>query len=126
VRERTGAEKTAGSRLTLSLIDESLATGRVGREPPEVNVMSISSRLFGRSEPLKSERKPRLGLEALEVPAGFVGGWGSSMYQYAYNDPAVARPADPMVSKLSAIKPDATPAAASDYLLQLDGIKGES
>ena len=92
--------------------------------------MSMWTRLFAHSNSPQPTSKPRLGLEGLEareVPAiVVVGGWGSSQYQYAYNDPAVARPADPMVSKLTATKPEATQVAASDYLLKIDGIKGES
>lgn len=92
--------------------------------------MSMWTRLFARSKSPQPTSKPRLALEPLdarEVPAVVVvSGWGSSQYQYAYNDPAVARPADPMVSKLAATNPDATQVAASDYLLEIDGIKGES
>ncbi len=92
--------------------------------------MSVWTRLFGRSKSPQPTSKPRLALEPLdarEVPAVVsVGGWGSSQYQYADHDPAVARPADPMVSKLSVSNPDATRVAASDYLLEIDGIKGES
>ncbi len=69
-------------------------------------------------------------LEAREVPAavGFVGGWGSSMYQYAASEPAAAGiPTDQFALNFAKIEFDrSAPPPASDYLLTLDGIKGES
>jgi hypothetical protein len=92
--------------------------------------MSVLNRLFGGSSSSGSARKPgvgnaRLGLESLElreVPAIlFVGGWGSSMYQYAYE--GASSRADGVPTDQFALNPAAP---ASDYLLTLDGVKGES
>jgi hypothetical protein len=52
--------------------------------------MSVWNRLFGASEPSRSERSPASNplrvesLEAREVPALLVGGWGESSYQSAF------------------------------------------
>ncbi len=99
--------------------------------------MSVWNRLFARSasrlEP-KTAPRSRLqleGLESREVPAiVFVGGWGSSMYQYAFQgtDSADSVPADQFAMNYAKVvynQPGA-PLPASDYLLELDGIKGES
>ena len=92
--------------------------------------MSVLNRLFGGSSSSGSARKPgvgnaRLGLESLElreVPAiVFVGGWGSSMYQYAYE--GASSRAEGVPTDQFALNPAAP---ASDYLLTLDGVKGES
>jgi hypothetical protein len=101
--------------------------------------MSVLNRLFGGSSSSGSARKPglgnaRLGLESLElreVPAiVFVGGWGSSMYQYAYegaSSRADGVPTDQFALNFTKIEFNQSPAApASDYLLTLDGVKGES
>lgn len=58
----------------------------------------------------------------------FVGGWGSSMYQYAHSDPIAASvPTDQFSINFAKIEFDrSAPPPASDYLLVLDGVKGET
>lgn len=71
----------------------------------------------------------------------FVGGWGSSMYQYAHTDPSSAlAPSEQLAlnfAKVEFVEPlpvllvladrqHTAPPPASDYLLVLDGIQGDS
>lgn len=93
--------------------------------------MSLMTRLFGASRTSRRKSQVRLGLERLEVretPA--TSGWGASMYQYAYNDSTPAagegRPSENLALNYTKIVYNPSTSPAADYLLKLDGVKGES
>jgi hypothetical protein len=105
---------------------------RLQLEPLETREVPSAVRIGGATE-------SRDGADYSAI--AFVGGWGSSMYQYAHTDPAAASvPTDqfalnftkvefaeplPVLMVLADRQYDAPPPAA-DYLLVLDGVKGES